>query len=97
MIGGINLRQARFLSDAYAASSLDSIDDYPEDSASSLGFPPGSYHTLRHTFATELLNAGMRIECLHVLLGHKSIEETRRYARLASPKTDRHPVRLYQF
>ena len=39
-------------------------------------------HTLRHTFATELLNAGMRLECLQVLLGHQNIEETRRYARL---------------
>jgi integrase/recombinase XerD len=40
-------------------------------------------HTLRHTFATEFLNAGMRLECLQVLLGHRSIEETRRYAQLA--------------
>ncbi len=39
-------------------------------------------HTLRHTFATEFLNAGMRLECLQVLLGHRSIEETRRYAQL---------------
>jgi integrase/recombinase XerD len=39
-------------------------------------------HTLRHTFATELLNAGMRLECLQVLMGHNCIEETRRYARL---------------
>ena len=41
-----------------------------------------SLHALRHTFATELLNAGMRLECLQVLLGHQSIEETRRYAQL---------------
>jgi integrase/recombinase XerD len=41
-----------------------------------------SLHTLRHTFATELLNAGMRLECLQALLGHRSIEETRRFARL---------------
>jgi len=41
-----------------------------------------SLHTLRHTFATEFLNAGMRLECLQVLLGHRSIEETRRYAQL---------------
>jgi integrase/recombinase XerD len=44
------------------------------------GYTP---HSLRHTFATELLNAGMRLECLQVLLGHHNIEETRRYARLS--------------
>ena len=39
-------------------------------------------HCLRHTFATDLLNAGMRIECLQQLLGHSSLEMTLRYARL---------------
>ena len=39
-------------------------------------------HCLRHTFASELLNAGMRIEVLQQLLGHQDIEVTRRYARL---------------
>jgi integrase/recombinase XerD len=39
-------------------------------------------HCLRHTFASELLNAGMRLECLQQLLGHTSIEVTRIYARL---------------
>jgi len=39
-------------------------------------------HSLRHTFASELLNAGMRLECLQLLLGHSDIEMTRRYARL---------------
>jgi len=42
-----------------------------------------SLHCLRHTFATELLNAGMRLECLQVLLGHNSLQMTRRYARLS--------------
>ncbi|NVM27060.1 MAG: tyrosine-type recombinase/integrase, partial [Desulfobacterales bacterium] len=41
-----------------------------------------SLHCLRHTFASELLNAGMRLECLQQLLGHDSIQVTRRYARL---------------
>jgi len=41
-----------------------------------------SLHCLRHTFASELLNAGMRLEYLQPLLGHDSIEVTRRYARL---------------
>ena len=40
-------------------------------------------HCLRHTFATDLLNAGMRLECLQQLLGHSSIEVTRIYARLS--------------
>jgi len=39
-------------------------------------------HCLRHTYASELLNAGMRLECLQILLGHQDIEMTRRYARL---------------
>jgi integrase/recombinase XerD len=39
-------------------------------------------HSLRHTCASELLNAGMRLECLQQLLGHSCIEMTRRYARL---------------
>jgi integrase/recombinase XerD len=41
-----------------------------------------SLHCLRHTCASELLNAGMRLECLQQLLGHSSVEMTRRYARL---------------
>jgi integrase/recombinase XerD len=41
-----------------------------------------SLHCLRHTFASELLNAGMHLECVQQLLGHKTIEMTRRYARL---------------
>jgi integrase/recombinase XerD len=39
-------------------------------------------HSCRHTFASELLNAGMRLEVLQQLLGHQDIEVTRRYARL---------------
>lgn len=39
-------------------------------------------HCLRHTFATDLLNARMPLECLRVLLGHTNLEVTRRYARL---------------
>jgi integrase/recombinase XerD len=34
-------------------------------------------HALRHTFASELLNAGMRLECLQQLLGHQSVQVTR--------------------
>jgi integrase/recombinase XerD len=39
-------------------------------------------HCLRHTFASELLNAGLRLEVLQQLLGHSNLEVTRQYARL---------------
>ncbi|MFC1878201.1 tyrosine-type recombinase/integrase [Thermodesulfobacteriota bacterium] len=39
-------------------------------------------HCLRHTYATSLLNARIPIEVLRELLGHQSLEHTRRYANL---------------
>jgi integrase len=39
-------------------------------------------HCLRHTYATELLNARIPLECLEKLLGHSRLEVTRRYAVL---------------
>jgi site-specific recombinase XerD len=39
-------------------------------------------HSLRHTMASELLNAGMRLDCLQKLMGHQDIEVTGRYGRL---------------
>jgi len=41
-------------------------------------------HRLRHTFASELLSAGMPLESLQILMGHRNIETTRRYARLTN-------------
>ncbi len=42
-----------------------------------------SLHSLRHTFATNMLNAGLRLEVLQQLLGHLSIEITLQYARIS--------------
>jgi site-specific recombinase XerD len=54
-----------------------------------LGFSGYSLHCLRHTFATDLLNARMPLECLRVLLGHTSLEITRIYARLSDKTRER--------
>ena len=42
-------------------------------------------HQLRHTWATELANAGMSLQALMALLGHVTPQMTIRYATLASP------------
>lgn len=41
-----------------------------------------SPHCLRHTFATQMLNAEVIFEVLKELMGHRSIRMTLRYAQL---------------
>ena len=42
-------------------------------------------HSLRHTYASELLRRGRSIEDIRALLGHASISTTNIYARLSTP------------
>ncbi len=60
---------------------------------------PGGIHTLRHCFATHLLEAGTELVVIQRLMGHTSIRSTMRYLHIAqaTTATTRSPLELLDF
>jgi site-specific recombinase XerD len=48
------------------------------------GLPHINPHRLRHTLATQAINRGMTLEAIAALLGHRSLDMTLRYAKIAN-------------
>jgi site-specific recombinase XerD len=48
-----------------------------------------SCHSLRHTMATQLLNADAELVTIQDLLGHSNVKTTQRYCRISNLKVQR--------
>jgi len=60
---------------------------------------PGGIHTLRHNYATGLLEAGVELCVIQRLMGHSSIRSTMRYLHIAQDKagSTTSPLDLLEF
>lgn len=59
------------------------VDQAVRDVAAAAGIGHLSPHQLRHTLATQAINRGMSLEAIAALLGHRSLNMTMVYAKIA--------------
>jgi len=76
-------RTGRLLTDQVSAIDRHRLTRMVRRIAKQAGIGHVHPHQLRHTLATQAINRGMRLEAVAALLGHKNLEMTLVYARIA--------------
>ena len=76
-------RTGRLLTDGVSAVDRHRVTRMVRRIAKNAGVGHVHPHQLRHTLATQAINRGMRLEAVAALLGHKNLEMTMVYARIA--------------
>jgi integrase/recombinase XerD len=71
------LFEGRIKGTAYSTRSLEEVIESAKNKAGVM--KPGSIHTLRHSFATHLLDKGTDVTMIQKLLGHNDLKTTLRY------------------
>ena len=75
--------QKRLMADEHSPLDRRTVHRIVASTAKTVGLGPVHPHQLRHTLATQAINRGMRLEAIAALLGHRSMEMTLTYARIA--------------
>jgi site-specific recombinase XerD len=75
--------QKRLMADRHAPLDRRTVHRIVATTAKKAGIGHAHPHQLRHTLATQAINRGMRLEAIAALLGHRSMEMTLTYARIA--------------
>lgn len=75
--------QHRLLADDHSPIDRRTVHRIVATTAKRAGIGRVHPHQLRHTLATQAINRGMRLEAIAALLGHRSMEMTLTYARIA--------------
>ena len=75
--------QKRLMADEHEPLDRRTVHRIVATTAKKAGIGAVHPHQLRHTLATQAINRGMRLEAIAAMLGHRSMEMTLTYARIA--------------